>query len=157
MKFHAHPEVARSLASYMAQTVRDVYAEERFDFVTFVPMRRQDHRRRGYNQSEQLAARLAALLSLPLRRDVLSKIYPTAQQAKQKRLNRTGNVLGAFASEPLPEGSRVLLVDDIRTTGSTLSECGKMLYLAGASRVCCIGAATVRKNEKKEKKEEKEG
>ena len=57
-------------------------------------------------------------------------------------ITRSGNIFGVFDVVESVEGKSVLLVDDIRTTGATLSECGKMLYLMGAKRVCCISAAT---------------
>ena len=127
----------------MADYINEKYYGEKFDFITAVPMYFSDRKARGYNQSDELAAALSEKLGIEFR-SVIRKIYHTDKQSGKQMTDRTGNVFGVFDVEENLEGKSILLVDDIRTTGSTLSECGKMLYLAGAKRVCCVSIAAAK-------------
>ena len=151
-KFRTKKFYAKAVAEYLYDELTTVYKNERFDFIACVPLHKKDKRQRGFNQSEMIAKHLSYKTGIPLRADVLTKLYRTDRQASQHMINRSGNVFGAFGvkeGESLDSCS-ILLIDDIKTTGSTLSECGKMLYLAGAQRVCCL-CFCVSKFRKKEK------
>ena len=132
LKFKSETEIAETLGAEMADYVLDVYSGISFDLVTFVPMTEQEFRKRGFNQSELLA-----------RAAVLCKLFDTPRQHDLHGRYRSGNVLGVFdVSSPVSvRGKRILLCDDLRTTGSTLSECAKMLILHGAREVFCLTAA----------------
>lgn len=151
-KFRTKKFYAKAVAEYLYDELTTVYKNERFDFIACVPLHKKDKRQRGFNQSEMIAKHLSYKTGIPLRADVLTKLYRTDRQASQHMINRSGNVFGAFGvkeGESLDSCS-ILLIDDIKTTGSTLSECGKMLYLAGAQKVCCL-CFCVSKFRKKEK------
>ncbi len=142
LKFCKEPDVADVLGREMARFVRRAYAGVRFDLVTFVPMTRRELRERGYNQSELLANAAAQELLLPCV-PTLEKIYETQRQRSLDQRRRSGNVFGVFeAVDPQAiRGKRVLLCDDLRTTGTTLTECAKMLRIRGAREVLCLTAA----------------
>lgn len=144
-KFRENDMNAEYYAKYIYDNIRERFADERFDFIASVPMYYKDRRKRGYDQSELLASHLSKRLGVPYRKKLIVKIYPTEKQRDQSYLGRSGNVLGVFDVKENIDGSSVLLIDDIRTTGSTLSECGKMLYLKGAKRVCCAAVAAGKK------------
>lgn len=147
IKFKYHDEYIKPLSEHMYKTFLQRYADEEFDFITYVPLYKKDLKSRSFNQSEILAKCLSEKTGIPVRKDLIKKIYPTKKQSKSDMIERYGNVLGVFdidRDEDLT-GMRVLLVDDIETTGATLSECGKMLFLAGAQKVCCISAAVTKK------------
>lgn len=148
LKFSSRKEYAKTYAFLMAERIRSEYADESFDFIAAVPMFEKERRRRGYNQSEEIAKALAVILKTDYKKDLIKKIYSTKRQSDSRMINRTGNVFGVFDVAENTDGKSVLLVDDVRTTGSTLSECGKMLYLMGAKRVCCVSAAAVKYNKK---------
>ncbi len=148
LKFSSRKDYAESYAFLMAQKIRSDYADERFDFIAAVPMRTKERRRRGYNQSEEIAKVLAKITGTDYKKGLIKKLYSTKRQSDSRMINRTGNVFGVFDVEENVDGKSVLLVDDVRTTGSTLSECGKMLYLKGAKRVCCVSLAAVKYNKK---------
>lgn len=144
LKFENKDFTADTFALDMAAVVRREYADITFDAVTYVPFTRKQMRRRAFNPAEVLAEKLAEELDLP-KRTLLLKLYETRTQHFLKSSERAGNVLGAFAAAENAdlEGKTLLLADDIKTTGATLSECAKMLKLAGAKAVfCCTFAAT---------------
>lgn len=144
LKFENKDFTANTFALDMAAVVRQEYADITFDAVTFVPFTKKQMRRRAFNPAEVLAEALARALSLP-KQNLLVKLYETRTQHLLKSSERAGNVLGVFSAVENVnlEGKTLLLVDDIKTTGATLSECAKMLKLAGAKEVvCCTFAAT---------------
>lgn len=116
------------------------------DIISWAPVSRKRKRSRGYDQSELIARAVASRTGLPCER-TLDKIRDTSPQSLTKNARqRAENVKGAYrccASE-LVQGKKILLIDDIVTSGSTLSECAKMLKEAGASDVIALTAACVR-------------
>lgn len=104
------------------------------DCVTCVPMHPMRLRRRGYNHAERLARDVAAKLQLEYV-DALECLRLPHQQARLSGEARRQNLLDSFrAKEPL-DGRRILLVDDVCTTGSTAQACAEALRLGGAERV----------------------
>ena len=104
--------------------------------------RRARKRERGFNQAELLAFELQRHSDLPVR-DMLQRIRYTTTQTQFDRSERMENLKGAFRLRRgcNVQGLRVLLVDDVLTTGSTLSECAKVLKKAGAVSVHAATAA----------------
>ena len=150
-KFGGERNNSRLLAYLMAETCKVRYANIQFDGVTCVP-EYGSGRKREYKHSELLAKLVAEHLNLPFYADMLVKLYPTKHQRDCPEIVRRGNLCGVFDvnSAYNVENKTILLVDDIKTTGSTLSECGKMLFLSGASGVYCLTAA-LGKDMKKQK------
>jgi ComF family protein len=115
------------------------------DVVVPVPLHPTRLRERGYNQAELIARPLARRLRLPLRSYLLVRTRPRPDKLKLSRQERWRSVRGAYA---LRQGSRVdnlrvLLVDDVFTTGATLDACSRALRQAGAARVVALTAARV--------------
>ena len=123
--------------------VRDLVGE--YDFITWVPLSRKRLRKRGYDQTRLIAEKIAVSLKVPLI-PTLEKVRETKVQSTLTTVEeRRGNISGSYAvtvSQQLA-GKRILLVDDILTTGATLSECARVLLLGGAESVC--GAVFARK------------
>ncbi len=111
-----------------------------FDVVTAVPIAPGRYRERGYNQSELIGRVLARHLRLPYR-SLLGRTT-TEHQMGRSRIERLVGVQGAFYAVGKGRGERVLIVDDVVTTGATLDECAWVLREAGASEVW--GAAVAR-------------
>jgi ComF family protein len=99
-----------------------------------VPLGARRLRTRGYNQSERLANALSARTGLAVRTDILSRRRDTGTQTALTPDARRANVAGAFAARGA-SGVRVVLVDDVFTTGATLAEAAAALHAAGAARV----------------------
>lgn len=138
LKFQEERALARPLGTLMAEAASSL--GEELDGVTWVPMSPQKLRRRGYNQSELLAKAVAKELGLPAW-DLLEQVRETDTQYSLTRSQRADNVRGAYRAKGATLGKRVLLVDDIVTTGATLRACAQGLYGAGAQKVCAVCAA----------------
>ena len=120
------------------------------DLVTWVPVSTLRKFRRGYDQSKLLAQALGKELSLPVFR-VLKKVRHTPPQSTLGHApQRRANVLGAYRiTDPSKvAGKRILLLDDVVTTGATASECAKVLLTAGAKEVL-LATVAVAKHDKK--------
>ena len=139
-KFGENTDAPAALASAMAGCVRGAWPDADFDCVCFVPQTPGETAERGFDQAKLLASLLGTLLGLPVSH-ALVKRYATKKQHSLPVLARTGNVFGVFDCEKSFDGLRVLLVDDIMTTGSTMNECAKMLRLADAETIRCVAAA----------------
>ncbi len=126
------------LGAYMAAKMHERLLELRvdFDLITFVPVHENRLRWRGFDQAEMLAGYLSAQTGVPYQK-LLSRTRDTVPQFDLGREERKKNVKGAFcAAGPLDlAGKKVLLVDDVCTTGSTLRECAGILEKAGATMV----------------------
>ncbi len=138
-------DAAPAFALWMRQAAGELLRE--CDLVVPVPLHRRRLLRRRYNQAALLAARLARLGGKPHRPLVLQRRRATPSQGRLSRRRRRLNVAGAFAVPPAarPElkGRRVLLVDDVLTTGATLSACARTLKRAGAASVDAVVLARV--------------
>ena len=145
---------ARAAAGPLGELVARCAAERfsgAFDVVTWVPVSRRRLRSRGYDQARLLAESACRLWEVRPAQ-LLQKITDNpAQSGLTEEAARRANVLGVYeAAEPERiQGCRILLVDDICTTGATLAECARTLRDAGAADVMCVCAALARRPEKK--------
>ncbi len=152
-KFRNYTAGAQEYAREMALTVKERFPGIAFDFITEVPVSAKSRRARGYNQSELLAGRIAEITGVQHKRGVIKKIYETNAQHGLPGYLRRGNLAGVY-DLPEPDAVKektVLLCDDISTSGETLNECAKMLWLYGARSVYCVTLALT-KAEKRVKK-----
>ena len=138
-KYAGRTDLARPLAD---ELVRALPASPRFDLVTAVPLHAARERERGYNQSALLARELARRAGIPHLAGALRRVRATAAQARLGPVARRANLRGAFAvSEPETlAGRRVLVVDDVVTTGATLEAALETLAAAGADAQAIVVA-----------------
>jgi predicted amidophosphoribosyltransferase len=97
-------------------------------------------RRRTYNQSLLLARELAGRLNRPMVSRLLERVRDTPQQQGLRAIERTRNLRGAFLCRSQLNGERILLVDDVMTTGTTAAACSRALLEAGAAEVRVVVA-----------------
>ncbi len=135
----------RYIAKYLASFLADKYIEEGLycDFVTAVPLHTQRLKERGYNQAELLARGLSERLGLTYK-ESLDRVKATGMQAKLPGKEREKNVEDAFFAKDNYKGMKILIVDDILTTGATLSAAATALKKAGAIEVTGITLCNVR-------------
>lgn len=148
LKFHGASWSAEPLGRLAAECAAEEFSGE-FDMVTWVPVSRKRRRRRGYDQAELLARSACRCWETePVR--LLKKVLDNpAQSGLLGRSARRANVLGVYdpVNEAEIRGRRILLVDDICTTGATLEECARVLREAGAAAVMAVTVAQSRKKE----------
>jgi ComF family protein len=132
-----------SLAEPLAQLLlRSLPRDEAFDCIVPVPLHWRRQWDRGFNQAELLARRLSRSTGIPTR-NALRRVKPTATQAGLSQTARRRNMMQAFICRrpDAVSGKRVLLVDDVMTTGTTAAACARALKGAGASRVALLTVA----------------
>ena len=102
-----------------------------------IPLERKRLKQRGFNQAEEIARILSSKLNIPLLPDCLKKIKTTSPQVELSQKERIENIKGAFGIEKpnLIQNKKILLVDDIYTTGATMEEAARILKEAGAKEV----------------------
>jgi len=147
-KFRGKTVYAASLGKMMAE--KAIKFNMHFDAVAFVPMTKNKLRERGYNQAELLAKEIGNALQIPVC-EFLFKERETRFQHKLSRQERKENVKDVFTAKDA-FGKIILLVDDICTTGLTLSACAEALYQDGAKSVQAITAASASLNRVGEKR-----
>ena len=128
----------RFLAGLLLSEAVPLLPREDWDFIVPVPLHPLKLREREFNQAERLAAHLSRAANIPLDGKSLRRITPTATQTLLTRAQRAANMKNAFAVPPGMRltGKRILLVDDVFTTGATTSACARALRRAGAANVC---------------------
>jgi ComF family protein len=143
LKYRNHKAVASILATILAETYQR--GQLMLEVIIPVPLHAARHRQRGYNQSELLARALGTLLGLSVDTKTLQRTRHTHSQMTLGVHERHQNVVDAFAcSNSSLSGRKVLLIDDVCTTGSTLDACASALKKSGAVAVWGLTLAKAR-------------
>lgn len=142
IKYYERVQHIRQAASILAKDIRSCYNDIPFDLITTVPMHPKDQRQRGYNQCELLSKELSKLLGVPFEH-TLVKVKRTKKQHKLRYRERKTNLSGAFKLIDMERvrDKRILLIDDIVTSGCTLGACCKTLNKAKPLLLCCATIA----------------
>jgi ComF family protein len=109
--------------------------------VTSIPLGRRRSRNRGFNQAAVIGRTVAREFSLLYKDNILTRKKETAAQYEKSRRDRFKNMSGAFSCYTNLSDKKILLVDDICTTGATLLSASRALYSAGADKVLCFTVA----------------
>jgi ComF family protein len=143
LKFERMDPLGAWFAARLAEVVRREQGAMAADLVVPVPLHPQRQRERGYNQADLIARPLAKLLGLPYRAVLLMRMKPRPEKQVLSVEERWQSVRGAFATRPgsRVDNQRVLLVDDVMTTGATLDACARALREAGATAVIGLTVA----------------
>jgi competence protein ComFC len=142
-KYGRQAHLQHIVARWLCEALDDERLRGRqFDLIVPVPLHPTRQRERGFNQADLLAKLLSARISIPCK-PVLERIRYTTPQTALDRTERMENLHNAFRLRKNTDvrGLQVLLIDDVLTTGSTLSECARVLKRAGASSVHAAMAA----------------
>jgi ComF family protein len=143
LKYSERPSIARRLAGLMAASLEPEGRHRRSDLIAAVPLHRAKQRERGFNQAQLLADELSAALGIKTDRKAVARARHNPTQTRLNRQQRLENVRRIFRV-PDPwrvRGKRIMLVDDVLTTGATIGSCGQALLEAGAAEVLALTAA----------------
>jgi competence protein ComFC len=125
------------LAQWLIQQAGPELAQEHWDFLVPIPLHPAKQREREFNQAERLARRLSAVTRIPVHTRLVQRVRPTPTQTHLSREERLVNMRHAFAARPKVQlkSKRLVLVDDVMTTGATTNACAQALRTAGAGEV----------------------
>jgi ComF family protein len=137
LKYKNQPEIGIRLGRAYGHVLKEQQIINRFDLIVPVPLHQSKLRQRGYNQSAQFANGLAEVLEIPVEEYALVRKIATSTQTQKTKLKRWQNVSEVFevAQPGTIQQRKILLVDDVVTTGATLEACGNTLLDAGASGI----------------------
>jgi len=146
LKYNEQTFIAEKISWFVLKSYLEIYSENYPELVLFVPMHKKAFRKRGFNQTYLIAfhtQKLAKKMNVffpEIKKNVLVKMKNTKSQTEFKGRERKKNIAGAFlVKNPLViKGKKILIIDDVCTTGSTLEECAKTLLKYGAKKVDAI-------------------
>lgn len=126
------------LAGLLIRAAQPALAGKNWQMIVPVPLHPAKQREREFNQAERLADRLGAATRIPVNKRLLRRVIRTRTQTQLSRPERLANVRNAFAMRQGQRlnGERIVLVDNVFTTGATTSACARVLIAAGAGEVC---------------------
>ncbi len=144
-KYRGHPEIGVLLGKIYAKDLQDIFIRHQWDYIVPVPLHCSKKQKRGFNQSAEFGKGLSEVLVIPCLEDGLIRSVFSSTQTTKSRLSRWQNVKDIFeVRDPTTlRGKRILLVDDIATTGATLEACGATLFESGISTlsIACLARA----------------
>jgi ComF family protein len=144
-KFLGVARLAKPLGTLLAEYRDAAFSFSEYDLLLSVPLHPQRLRQRGFNQSLLLARRIARIHSLAIDATALQRVRHTQPQTELSGPERKANIRHAFAVKKRAKvcEKRILLIDDVFTTGATVQECAKILLKAGAKQVDVLTLARV--------------
>jgi len=142
-KYHEKISIGETLGRMMAQAPYDSLAIIDYSLIIPVPLHPKRLRERGFNQSLVLARQVSKRFSIPLDFSALRRRVHTEAQVNLSGRERRANVRGAFevTDQSRIQGHKVVLIDDVYTTGSTAAECSNVLVQSGAKEVAVLTLA----------------
>lgn len=134
------------LAELLVREATAILKEEKWDLIVPIPLHRVKRREREFNQAERLGKRLSRATGLPMNTGLVERVEFTRTQTQLSREERSDNVRRAFAPKAGKKlnGEKIILLDDVLTTGATTNACAKVLRDLGASDVCVWTVARAR-------------
>lgn len=141
LKFAEKLIYAKLLGDLMAVEIKQRYAEKnKPEWIIPVPLHPTRLKERGYNQAVEIARSVSRALQIPIQKHCCTRVLPTLPQASTTADERRKNMKQAFAVDPTFSAKHVAIVDDVLTTGSTVTELAMVLKKAGVGRIdvwCC--------------------
>jgi competence protein ComFC len=146
LKYHGYRSLAQVLARMMVEKIINSSEYHSFDGIIPIPLTREKLMKRRYNHTELLADEIGKLLNIPVYQDAIIRITNLSSQSKLNRNERALNIKDAFQANIGYNffNKKFLLVDDIVTTGATITECSKLLKINGAKEILVISLVTGR-------------
>jgi competence protein ComFC len=126
------------LADLLIRQAEPILRQEHWNWIVPVPLHPLKKREREFNQAERLAVCLSRVTKIPVKKDLIRRVEATRTQTMLSRQQRAQNVHRAFAVHPKQKlnGEKIILLDDVLTTGATTNACARSLRQAGAGEIC---------------------
>jgi len=142
LKYNNKFKIGIFLGQYIANEASDLIKNWGCDFIIPIPLHPIKKAERGYNQSKQIAKGISQIVNINVKSNVLKRTRFTQTQTKLNLMERRNNVKNIFKANPkIVKNKNLLLVDDVITTGSTLSSAAKTLKNKGANKIYAISIA----------------
>ena len=147
MKFQKKPYVYKTIEYFLQNNQKKLENLKKYDIIIVVPLSWKRKLQRGYNQSLLIAKIIANILQIKIESKILNKTKNIVPQSTLNKKQRKENIKGAFKIKHIEkiENKKILIIDDIYTTGSTLNECAKILLRSGIKKEN-IGVLTLAKD-----------
>jgi ComF family protein len=131
------------LGKIIGRELQTIIDEWMIDYIVPVPLHHLKRAERGFNQSDFISKGIKSFLNIPIKYNLLKRTRFTETQTNLTLVERAANMNGAFRAVKSKDisGKNILLVDDVITTGATISECGKVLLESGAAKIYAVSAA----------------
>ena len=147
LKFHEKTYICKTISYFLKNNQKSFENLKKYDIIIIVPISKNRQKERGYNQSELIARGISNIINVKIIPNVLFKIKNTVPQSSLNKKQREENAKGAYKLIDYQKikNKKILLVDDIYTTGNTVNECAKTLVQKGINRNQ-IGVLTIAKD-----------
>ena len=141
IKYHNQPKLGEELGRRMAEEI-PIDELKKIDLLTVVPLNSVRNRERGYNQSEWICKGLAKVWNVPYQFNLLKRVKHTVTQTELSAKERKQNMKDAFIMRDTIDSLSVAIIDDVITTGATLSACASVLKTNGAIKITGVSCCT---------------
>lgn len=143
LKYENKIYLGQFLGKFLAKELYDKINNWKADLIIPIPLHSLKKAQRGFNQSNYIAKGIAKILNIPVENSVLKRIRYTESQTKKNLIERKVNVEGAFKVKRSKkvQNKKIILVDDVITTGATISECARQLKKFGAKNIFAVSIA----------------
>lgn len=147
LKFQEKPYVYRTIIYFLKNMQKSFENLKKYDIIIVAPISWERKKERGYNQSYLIAKEISKIIKVPIKNKILYKIKNTPAQSSLNKIQREENVKGVYEAQntSLIFNKKILLIDDIYTTGNTINECANALIQKGIKRTD-IGVLTIAKD-----------
>lgn len=147
LKFHEKPYIYKTIAVFLENMSKSFENLKKYDIIIVVPVSKERRKSRGYNQSELIAKKISEIIKAPIEKNILYKIKNTVPQSTLNKVQREENAKGVYKVCNIKKvyNKKILIVDDVYTTGNTVNECAKVLVQEGINR-SNIGILTIAKD-----------
>lgn len=147
LKFQEKPYVYKTIAYFLKNMQKSFENLKKYDIIVVVPISNKRKKDRGYNQTELIAKEISKIIKVPISNKILYKIKHTVPQSTLNQKQREKNTKGVYKAYNIKKiyNKKILIIDDIYTTGNTVNECANIIVQNGINRTD-IGILTLAKD-----------
>ena len=147
IKFQEKPYIYKTIAYFLKNMQKSFENLKNYDIIVIVPISNKRKKERGYNQSCLIAKEISKIIKVPIAKNILYKTKNTVPQSTLNKKQREENAKGVYKVHNIAKlyNKKILIIDDIYTTGNTVNECANMLIQKGLKK-SNIGVLTIAKD-----------